>query len=144
MSSPSTRVLVFGNDRHGCLGLGRPDRIVFEPRNLSPPPVKDGDTPSHWTQIACGRCHTVALSSKGEVFTWGRGDLGCLGHGGVLKRLRMIREDDWLQPIYHPADESDRYVPTKVMSLSGETIVKVACGTDHTMALTEYGKLLGW
>lgn len=32
-------------------------------------------------QIACGSGHTVVLTTDGEVFTWGRGDDGRLGHG---------------------------------------------------------------
>jgi len=32
-------------------------------------------------QVACGTDHTVALSSSGEVYTWGWGKEGALGHG---------------------------------------------------------------
>lgn len=32
-------------------------------------------------QIACGSGHTVVLTVDGEVYTWGRGDDGRLGHG---------------------------------------------------------------
>lgn len=32
-------------------------------------------------QIACGSGHTVVLTIDGEVYTWGRGDDGRLGHG---------------------------------------------------------------
>jgi len=33
------------------------------------------------TQVECGFYHTVALTSKGEVFSWGEGKHGALGHG---------------------------------------------------------------
>jgi len=32
-------------------------------------------------EVACGYNHTVALSKEGEVFTWGSGKEGALGHG---------------------------------------------------------------
>ena len=44
---------------------------------------------------------------------------------------------------YYGNDEY-RDVPTKVKSLEGLNIVKVACGYEHTAALTDKGKLLSW
>lgn len=32
-------------------------------------------------QVECGFSHTVALTEDGEVFTWGEGKQGALGHG---------------------------------------------------------------
>ena len=32
-------------------------------------------------QVACGHQHSVALTLRGEVWSWGRGDHGRLGHG---------------------------------------------------------------
>ena len=146
MSSPSTRVLVFGHGQHG---LGRPEGTVYKPSNLSPPPVNDGDTPSQWTQIACGMYHTAGLSSKGEVFTWGDDgevfhESGWLGHGDdedeYDKAAAVISFGGKMCNVY----ERDRYVPTKVRRLSGETIVKVICRSNYTMALAESGKLFEW
>ena len=87
----------------------------------NPTKLNDDDI-GGWTQIACGGWHTVGLSPNGEVFTWGCGENGQLGHG----------------------DRRHRNVPTKVESLSRETSVKVACGESHTAALTSTGKLLTW
>ena len=72
-----------------------------------------------WSQIESGTWHTVALSSNGEVFIWG---WVLLGHD----------------------DRQTRCVPTKVDRLSGESIIKVACGGSHTAALTAAGKLFTW
>ena len=35
--------------------------------------------------IACGESHSLALSDKNEVYTWGGGQLGQLGHGDFLR-----------------------------------------------------------
>lgn len=32
-------------------------------------------------RIACGCAHSAAVTSNGELYTWGRGKNGWLGHG---------------------------------------------------------------
>jgi alpha-tubulin suppressor-like RCC1 family protein len=80
------------------------------------------DDKVEWTQIECGGWHTVGLTKKGEVFSWGCNDYGQLGHG----------------------DEEHRRVPTKVASLDGTVIIKISCGKSHTAALTKKGEVLTW
>jgi alpha-tubulin suppressor-like RCC1 family protein len=41
----------------------------------------------HVTQVGCGDCFSVAISSKGEVYTWGMGTQGQLG---ITLRKGMI------------------------------------------------------
>jgi alpha-tubulin suppressor-like RCC1 family protein len=36
-------------------------------------------------QVAAGGFHAAALTHDGEVYTWGRGSHGALGHGGTSK-----------------------------------------------------------
>jgi alpha-tubulin suppressor-like RCC1 family protein len=75
-----------------------------------------------WIQIECGGLHTVGLTKKGEVFSWGANYSGQLGHG----------------------DEKDRTIPTKVESLDGIVIIKISCGSTFTVALTDKGEILTW
>jgi RCC1 and BTB domain-containing protein len=71
-------------------------------------------------QIACGSGHTVVLTDDGEVYTWGRGDDGRLGHG----------DNGW------------KFVPRLVEELRGKKIRQVTCGSYHTAAVT--GACLVW
>jgi len=73
-------------------------------------------------QIACGSGHTVVLTTDGEVYTWGRGDDGRLGHG----------DNGW------------KYVPRPAIALQGYIIVEVTCGSYHTAAVASSGDLYTW
>jgi len=68
-------------------------------------------------QVACGYQHTVCLTEQGEVYSWGRGRSGALGHGST----------------------EDVAMPKKVEGL--KDITRIECGTDYTMALDKNGKL---
>ncbi|KAL3795678.1 hypothetical protein ACHAWO_004263 [Cyclotella atomus] len=73
-------------------------------------------------EIACGSGHTVVLTGEGEVYTWGRGDDGRLGHG----------DNGW------------KYVPRLTHSLTGQIITRVTCGSYHTAAVSSNGDLYTW
>jgi alpha-tubulin suppressor-like RCC1 family protein len=60
------------------------------------------------------------VTEDGEVFTWGNGKNGALGHG------------DWTQ-----ID-----MPKKVEGL--KDIVKIDCGIDYTICMDKNGKLYSW
>ncbi|CAN6208179.1 unnamed protein product [Urochloa humidicola] len=63
-------------------------------------------------EIACGSHHIAVLTSKSEVYTWGKGANGRLGHG----------------------DNVDRNTPTLVEALKDKQVKIVVCGADFTAA----------
>lgn len=69
-----------------------------------------------------GENHSVALSAKGTVFTFGSGNAGQLGHGDFM----------------------GRQVPRRVSALMGLRIIEVTAGCYHTLALTDTGVLYGF
>ena len=118
-SKKQTQVFVWGDNYWGQVGLGRKEvvgEIIKDPTELSAP---DGTT---WAQIVCGQFHTAAVSSNGDLFTWGCDYFGQLGH----------------------YEKGDRHAPKKVEIPGGEAVVKVACGRWHTAAVTSTGKLFTW
>ncbi len=64
----------------------------------------------------------MALLENGDVWSWGYGGNGRLGHGS----------------------ETDEKRPREVEILKGKAIVQLACGGYHTAALNAKGELYTW
>lgn len=88
-------------------------------------PLSDGKLPclvqdklanEHVVEVACGSYHVTVLTSKNEVYTWGKGANGRLGHG----------------------DLEDRKTPTIVEALKDRPVKHIACGENFTSALCQH------
>ncbi|KAJ9173145.1 hypothetical protein P3X46_016310 [Hevea brasiliensis] len=77
------------------------------------------------TLVSCGEYHTAAISEKGEVYTWGLGNMGQLGHTSLQSGDKEL-------------------LPRHVVALDGISIKEVACGGVHTCAVTDKGALYAW
>lgn len=44
-------------------------------------------TGKHVVHVACGSTYSAALTADGELYTWGRGNYGRLGHGELRAQL---------------------------------------------------------
>ncbi|CDP09284.1 unnamed protein product [Coffea canephora] len=97
--------------------LGRGDKLGgWKPQPV--PSLKD----VRIVQIASGGYHSIALTDKGEVFTWGHGGHGQLGHSNI----------------------QNHKVPLRVEALANEKVTYVACGGSSSAAITDEGKLYMW
>jgi E3 ubiquitin-protein ligase HERC1 len=63
-----------------------------------------------------------AIGEAGELFSWGRGAVGILGHGDI----------------------KDQASPKRVEALRGVPIDSVVCGWQHALALAEDGLMYAW
>lgn len=106
----------WGNNEYGQLGTGD-----TQPRS-QPIPVQ-GLSDLTLIDIAAGGWHSTALTVKGEVYAWGRGEHGRLGFGD---------------------DKSSKMVPQKVQLLAAEDIVQISCGGTHSVALTRDGRMFSF
>lgn len=50
-------------------------------RSYNTPKMIEGLQGKHVRDIACGSAYSAAITSNGELYTWGQGHLGQLGHG---------------------------------------------------------------
>lgn len=73
--------------------------------------------------IACGGHFMMALSISGVLFGWGENDVYQLGIENNI---------------------SPQTTPVRVMIDRSIEIISVACGKNHTLALTHDGKVLSW
>nr|XP_015840194.1 PREDICTED: uncharacterized protein LOC103312885 [Tribolium castaneum] len=107
-------VYAWGSNTYGQLGLGP---LIQE----SPyPQIITNLAFKKMVQVSAGQYHTIALSSSGEVYTWGWGIHGQLGHGDC-------------DNIYYP-----KLLPFQ------HKVVQVAAGHAHSLILTREGKLFGF
>ena len=66
---------------------------------------------------ACGSWHSVAVTTEGDLFSWGRCDMGQLGLGTKCGKAGHVD------------------IPEKVRDLAHLQVESVACGACHTMAV---------
>ena len=71
----------WGEGGDGKLGHG--NKLTYEK-----PKVIEGLYGAHVRFIACGSSHSAAVTSNGELYTWGSGEYGRLGHGDNKTQLK--------------------------------------------------------
>jgi alpha-tubulin suppressor-like RCC1 family protein len=118
-------VWAFGSNNYGQLGIGTNDSTA----NAVPERVTFFDdlaeNGEHVIGVYAGENHSVALTDKGNVYTWGLNNRGQLGLG------------------YNPSNR-DIVTTPELVDVSGAKIVKIAVGTYHTVALGSNGVVYAW
>eukprot|EP00268_Persea_americana_P027387 TRINITY_DN2677_c0_g1_i1.p1 TRINITY_DN2677_c0_g1~~TRINITY_DN2677_c0_g1_i1.p1 ORF type:complete len:1105 (+),score=228.75 TRINITY_DN2677_c0_g1_i1:439-3753(+) len=101
----SGHVYTMGSTMYGQLGNPQADGKL---------PIRvEGKLKNFVEEIACGAYHVAVLTSRTEVYTWGKGANGRLGHG----------------------DTADKSTPTLVEALKDKQVKSIACGTNFTVAI---------
>ncbi|XP_039048525.1 PH, RCC1 and FYVE domains-containing protein 1-like isoform X2 [Hibiscus syriacus] len=99
-------VYTMGSPVYGQLGNPQADGKV-------PTRVEGKLSKSFVEEISCGAYHVAVLTSRTEVYTWGKGANGRLGHGNT----------------------EDKNTPTLVEALKDKQVKSIACGTNFTAAI---------
>ncbi|MGH0142689.1 UNVERIFIED_CONTAM: hypothetical protein FKN15_076572 [Acipenser sinensis] len=111
------KVFSWGEGDDGKLGH-------FSRMNCDKPRLIEALKTKRIRDIACGSSHSAAITSSGELYTWGLGEYGRLGHGDNTTQLR----------------------PKLVKVVLGHRVIQVACGSRdaQTLALSDEGLVFSW
>lgn len=119
-------VITFGCNDDGQLGRGERRRwTTIEDVTTANYPQQIGSLRGHDVVAAsCGSRHSMVLTSQGEVFSWGWGATGQLGHGDLKGSTTPTRIEFFKQ--------------------NGIAIDNISCGGCHSGAVTRNGELYMW
>ncbi len=79
-------------------------------------------------QLAAGEFNSMALTTDGKIYSWGRGTNGLLGNGTVV---------DMANPV--PVEVDATGTP-----MAGKTIIQIAVGVNNAYALDSAGVVYSW
>lgn len=112
------QVYGYGHNAHGCLGVavnantfvGKASSTLVKKPTLIKSLCNRG-----LLKLSSGNCFVVALTASGQCYSWGSNKFGQLG---LDKTVVAVPKPVWIK------------------SMSGETIVDIACGMFHVLLLT--------
>ncbi|KRW99419.1 Regulator of chromosome condensation 1/beta-lactamase-inhibitor protein II [Pseudocohnilembus persalinus] len=110
-------IYYFGMGKEGILGNGKFENVE-KPQLLN---KNDFHMKHKIINVACGSGHTLALSSKLVLFSWGKNNRGQLGIGTI----------------------NDSLYPEEVR-IQNENIIYISAGDQHSAAITQNNELYTW
>ena len=99
---------------------------------LDADPEKADDPPIAIAKITCGKAHSVAISKTNQVYCWGASHYSqfASNSGSSVRSSKYTRNTTSLPRLVH--------------SLQDMTVVDIAAGDRHTLALTHGGRVFSW
>jgi alpha-tubulin suppressor-like RCC1 family protein len=108
-------LLTFGSGINGQLGQDNTQNLPL------PVPVPEL-MGTRICGVACGSAHTLVVTVEGRLLSFGWGHFGQLGIGSSVNSS----------------------TPVPVTTLEGHRVVKIACGSAHSVACTDNGRIFTW
>jgi len=109
------RVYSWGNGGNGRLGLGD----LQDRTEACPVVLLQHETIA---AVQCGASHSMALTTAGKVYSWGKNTQGQCGHGNAEDQLK----------------------PAAIRKLDDQVVTQLAAGWEHSLALTREGTMYSW
>ena len=161
--SSGHKLFAWGANAYGQLGIGNTAD--------SPVPVPVSIDTDCLSDVAGGGSHSVALTANGEVFTWGLGEGGRLGHGEANQELyprlvEAIRGADHIAAGHSHSgciikgaiftwgigtyarlghgNLSDVYMPKMIEYFKGRFMQKICLSFFHSVVLSSNGEVWAW
>jgi len=121
-------VATWGYGASGCLGHGSYTSFT-SPKLVQ---LEGEEYLSDIQNIECGGYHTICISKTNSVYTWGRGDVGQLGH------YKDQLSNDKMGLV--------QLSPKILEYFSDVPIVQASCGEAHSLLLDQWGRVFsfGW
>jgi alpha-tubulin suppressor-like RCC1 family protein len=157
----------WGQNGYGQLGIGAGQHQTL--------PVRIGPLCGKKIRQLCGGvAHSIALSSEGTVYSWGRNSYGQLGLGKGVANSSRPREItslsqlhvSWIASGYDHClaithkgcyswglnsygqlghkNHTNLWEPKSIEQLEGKQITVVAAGHSHSLALSSHGECFAW
>lgn len=116
------RVLSFGTGQYGALGHGYSAAKQL-PDQLRPKYIEALNS-VRCVCVSAGELHSAVVTSDGDLYSWGDGFCGQLGHG----------------------DKRPQTTPLQIRKggIEDEIVTNVSCGSRHTIAVTDDGEVFSW
>ena len=119
------QVYSWGRNNYGQLGQDTQESFIAVPRNITS--NFDLENGEYIVSIEAGGHNSAAISSTGDLYTWGSNAYGQIGNG--------------------ENDKAHSYIPEKItIEDNGEVkeIKEISIGSNHSIALTSENKLYVW
>ena len=104
-----------------CGQLGMTSRSTLAPFTM-PEQIKAHIGGLRIVSVACGANHSLCVTARGDLYSWGLGKSGQLGHGST----------------------ENKQSPNCVQLLQGKTVILAVGGEDNSGCVTDSGDLYTW
>ncbi|KMQ84758.1 rcc1 and btb domain-containing protein 1, partial [Lasius niger] len=139
------KVYAWGENNYGQVG-NENTNIVYVPWQ-----VKHELEGKKIVHIACGSIFNMVVTDKGKLYGWGDNKIGqiSIDHTTLIRYIPDIISQcgfrTSLNVQQREANSQKHYLYLReITAVLDKVIVKVACGSWHTLALTDEGKIYAW
>ncbi|CAB3243481.1 unnamed protein product [Arctia plantaginis] len=124
LSMDESKILAFGSNEKGQLGLPKDIQHVTEPTEIDMEKMFEG---FQLKLVACGAMHTAFVTDNGLLYTCGE------SRHNKLCLEEIDDADNANEPV------PNQYTPKRVTAMNGHVVDNVACGGCHTLLTATKG-----